>query len=157
MRLNLGCGDDIRVGYINIDCKSLNVSGEFFRQGDMESLDWLTENDTVDEILAIDCLEYLTNIDSVKKAIANWFAKLKIGGKITILIPDCYVVAQSFVQGQIDLGEFTKIILGADQEHDRRNVIIDSDTILRILSELGLVITTKRYEGIAMYIEVQKC
>lgn len=156
MKLNLGCGADIRSGYINIDIiPQNNMSQDRYRQGDIGSLDWLTEDKTVDEIIALDCLEYLpTNI--VKQALTNWAQKLSTGGTLKILVPDCHAVAKAFVQGQFNLQEYSQIIFGTQEGNDNRLTVIDTVTLLSILKEIGLTISLKRYEGIAIYVEATK-
>lgn len=156
MKLNLGCGNDIRAGYLNIDKIPTNqIPPEVYKQGDIGSLDWLTEDNTVDEILAIDCLEYLP-IDVMKLALANWAKKLSVGGTLKVLVPDCHAVAKAFYQGQFNLPEYSQMIFGTQKDNDNRLSVIDATTLLDTLKEVGLTISTKRYEGIAIYVEAIK-
>lgn len=153
MKLNLGCDNDIRSGYINIDRVSQgNVPADVYRQGDIKSLDWLTEDDTIDEIVASDCLAYLPS-NTVEQAIINWAQKLIVGGVLKIMTPDCYVVAKSFVQGQFDFDEYSVITFGSGKQNDNRLSAIDVITLSKILTKAGLKITLKRYEGISIYVE----
>lgn len=156
MKLNLGCGNDIRTGYMNIDrIPQGQVPPDVYKQGDIRSLDWLTENDTVSEILAMDCLEYLPE-NVVRSAIANWVQKLSSGGTLKILVPDCHAVAKSFFQGQFNLNEYSQILFGTQEDNDNRLSVIDATTLFGILLENGLTILLKRYEGIAIYVEAIK-
>lgn len=156
MKINLGCGNDIRPGYVNIDRMPRGKESEdIYRQGDISSLDWLTEDSTIDEILAIDCLVYLP-INTIKQTLANWAQKLSTGGTLKILVPDCHLIAKSFVQGQFNLQEYSQIIFGTQKENDNRLSIIDAVTLLDILKEIGLTISLKRYEGVAIYVEATK-
>jgi len=156
MRLNLGCGNDIRSGYINVDrLPPGQVPPEMYRQGDIQSLDWLTEDDTVDEIVALDCIEYLP-ANVIKHAVTNWSQKLITGGTMKILMPDCHAIAKAFVQGQFNLSEFSQMIFGTPEANDSRLSAIDALTLLGILQDIGLTVTTKRYEGVALYVEVIK-
>lgn len=150
MKLNLGCGQDVRSGFVNID--RLPMKAEHCKQGDIQSLDWLVEDSTVDEILAIDCLEYLAAKD-IKLAIENWANKLSTGGVMKILVPDGHLVAKSFYQGQLSLQEYQTIIFGTQENNDNRLSTIDAATLLGILKDCGLTISLKRYEGIAIYVE----
>lgn len=153
MKLNLKCGNDVRSGYINIDCISQNkISSDIYRQGNIESLDWLTEDNTSEEILASDCLAYLPS-NIVEQAIINWAQKLIVGGVLKIITPDCYVVAKSFVQGQFDFKEYSVMTFGAGEQNDNRLSAIDAITLFEILIKSGLKITLKRYEGISIYVE----
>lgn len=156
MRLNLGCGKDIRSGYLNIDkMPQSQIQSDEYTQGDIQCLDWLTEDDTVEEILVIDCIEYLPN-DVIKAALTNWANKLSSGGTIKILVPDCYSVAKAFVQGQFNLQEYFQVTFGTQKNNDNRLSLLDTATLLSILEEIGLSISLKRYEGVAIYVEAVK-
>jgi len=157
MRLNLGCGNDVRSGCINVDRLPPNqISPDIYKQGDIQSLDWLTEDNTVEEIVALDCLEYLP-INAVKSALTNWAQKLSSDGILKILVPDCYAVTQAFAQGQLSLLEYLQITFGTQDANDNRLSAIDTTTLLGMLREIGLTIILKRYEGIAIYVEATKC
>ena len=153
MKLNLGCGDDLRSGYINVDI--FPSSNECYRQGDMTSLDWLTEDGVVDEIIALDCIEYLP-INEIQSTITNWIKKLVSGGVLKILVPDCYATAKAFYQGQLSLQEYSQITFGTQTGTDKRLSMIDTTTMISLLEEAGMTISTKRYEGIAIYVEAVK-
>lgn len=156
MKLNLGCGQDVRTGYINIDLKPPGgMPPELYRQGDIRTLDWIAEDNTVEEIIALDCLEYLP-INAIKPALMNWAQKLSPGGILKILVPDCYAIAKAFAQGQFDLQEYSKITFGTQEEMDNRLSMIDINTLLDILREAGLEIGLERYEGVAIYVEIVK-
>lgn len=153
MKLNLGCGKDNRSGFVNVD--RLPGKSDNYKQGDIRSLDWLVEDSTVEEILAIDCLEYLP-ANTIKTTVENWVSKLSVGGVIKILVPDCHLVAKSFQQGQLNLQEFQTIMFGTQEHNDNRLSTIDAATILGMLRDCGLTISLKRYEGIAIYLEAVK-
>jgi len=156
MRINLGCGNDMRIGFVNVDKLPMNGPPELCRQGDIKSIDWLAEDGTVEEIIAIDCLEYLP-LNSVQPAITNWASKLATNGVLKILVPDCFAIAKAFSQGQFSLGEFCQMLFGTQQQNDARLSAIDLDTLVKILGEAGLVVSVKRYEGVAVYVEATKC
>jgi len=156
MRLNLGCGNDIRSGYVNIDrLPPGQIPPDLYRQGDIQTLDWLTEDNTVEEIIALDCIEYLPT-NAVQPALANWAQKLAAGGTLKILMPDCHAIAKAFAQGQFNLQEFSQMVLGTQEAGDSRLSIMDAATLLDVLQEVGLTISVKRYEGVAIYVEAVK-
>lgn len=131
------------------------ASQELYRQGDIKSLDWLTEDNTVEEILALDCLEYLP-AKVVELALTNWTQKLVSGGVLKILVPDCHMVTQAFYQGQFNLREYSQIIFGTQEGNDNRLSVIDAVTLFNILQKAGLTILLKRYEGVTIYAEATK-
>lgn len=156
MKFNLGCGDDIRSGYINIDkVHGAQIPEDLYRQGDITSLDWLAEDGSVDEIIALDCLEYLP-VAKIHGALNNWANKLSKDGTLKILVPDCFAVSQAFVQGQFDLREYLQIIFGTQDNGDNRMSAIDTFSLVKCLEDASLTITVKRYEGVAIYVEATK-
>ena len=156
MKVNLGCGNDMRSGYINVDkMPQGKMPPDTYRQGDIGSIDWLVEDDSVEEIVALDCLEYLT-VTVMRNALLNWAQKLTQGGVLKILVPDCHAVAKAFALGQFDLSEYSTIMFGTQSNGDDRNSIIDTNTLLDILTGAGLTISLKRYDGVAVYVEATK-
>ncbi len=55
MKLNLGCGDDIREGYTNVDFRQTHPS---VLQVDLSKFPWPFADNSVDEILMLDFLEH---------------------------------------------------------------------------------------------------
>lgn len=81
LRLNLGCGSDIREGYQNIDIRSLpNISVVV----DINRLPY--RDNSVDEILALDVLEHAPRTETVN-VLKEWAGRLKIGGLLIIQMP----------------------------------------------------------------------
>lgn len=152
-RLNLGCGNDIRSGFVNVD--RLQSKAANYKQGDIQSLDWLAEDSTIDEIVAIDCLEYIKS-RNINTTVENWAKKLSPGGVMKILVPDCHLVAKSFFQGQLGLQEYQTIMFGTQENNDERLSLIDSNTLLEMLRGFGLTVSLKRYDGVAFYVEAVK-
>lgn len=156
MKLNLGCGKDIRSGFVNIDrIPQGKTPTDVYRQGDIQSLDWITEENTVDEIIAIDCIEYLPK-NAIEPTIINWISKLTNNGIIKILVPDCHAIARAFSQGQFDLKEYAQMLFGNQDGNDDRLSVIDASTLLNIIIAAGLTITLKRYDGVAFYVEATR-
>jgi len=91
-KLNLGCGEDIREGYINADIRKLKGVDV---QVDMEKpLPW--PNDYFDEVLMKDSLEHVS-WRKVKELIKEVHRILKKGGKLFIQTPDLEVIAQQII------------------------------------------------------------
>ena len=80
LKLNLGCGEDIREGYINID-KYIKVC----KQVDLNNIPylWIKDN-SIDEILALNILEHLNNPYDI---LMEWYRICKHGSKIIITVP----------------------------------------------------------------------
>lgn len=91
-RLNLGCGNDLRRGWINVDrwppddwAKHSSISEYAFKQVVLSPLDlWPWPDDSVDEILAKDFFEHLPDIIN---AMNQCWRMLKAGGTLTLIVP----------------------------------------------------------------------
>jgi len=91
IRLNLGCWDDIREGYINIDLYS-ESSGVV--KMDIENLQY--ENDYADEILSYHVIEHF-DFQQASRVLAEWYRVLKQGGRLHLETPDCLASFQAFI------------------------------------------------------------
>jgi len=99
MRLNLGCGKDIRKDYINIDATAhTGVTVQ-----DIRKLDY--ENESVDEILLNQVLEHFNNKD-LRPSLKEWNRVLKKGGKIVITVPNAIGTVKSFLNGTLNTSGF---------------------------------------------------
>lgn len=81
MNLNLGCADDIRAGYVNVDLfpyEGIDIIE------DLSAPDWIWSTSTIDEILAFDIIEHLPNkINTMNEC----WRILKPGGVLNIVVP----------------------------------------------------------------------
>jgi predicted SAM-dependent methyltransferase len=78
MKLNLGCGPDIKDGYINIDTCALDSRVVV---QDVRNLNF--NDESIDEIFAKDIIEHMS-IDDFKISIKNWSKICKSGAKLFI-------------------------------------------------------------------------
>lgn len=84
MKLNLGCGRDIRQGYVNIDLHpGLGVD----EVADLSKFPWFWNDESVDEILMLDFLEHFP-YNQTDKILSEAWRILKMGGELTIQVPD---------------------------------------------------------------------
>lgn len=94
MKLNLGCGNDLRKDYLNVDTEDtfqyLDIHGaQWDNQYQISTrpifpLDWVPFN-SVESILALDVLEHF---EEPREVLDDWLTKLKVGGSIIICCPD---------------------------------------------------------------------
>ena len=110
LRLNLGCSDDHKPGYVNVDCvpPADQVVDLCLR--------WPWEDSTVNEIYAKDCFEHLEDFFGSERGHRNaltgnkgkiWVMNeshrvLKPGGVLEFLVP-----AVHLKDGRVNLGAFT--------------------------------------------------
>lgn len=89
MKLNLGCGPDIREGYTNLDVR--DIDGALRRDvSDPESMSCFRG---CSYILALDVLEHFPQVEA-EKALAMWVDLLNPGGTIEVQCPDVIHAAQ---------------------------------------------------------------
>jgi hypothetical protein len=88
-RLNLGCGFDLRPGYLNVDLKDFHSPDLV---ADIRELTMLPPGH-YREILAIDCLEHLPRTDT-DRALAEWRRLLAPGGRLYLQVPDLAGIAR---------------------------------------------------------------
>jgi len=81
IKLNLGCGDDLRDGYINVDLYNNNAE----IQMDVRQLFY--DDNSVDEIFSSHVLEHFSKHETIPILI-EWNRVLKPGGKLIMDLPD---------------------------------------------------------------------
>jgi SAM-dependent methyltransferase len=81
MNLHLGCGDDHREGYRNIDCRDTPAADEVV---DLDTTPWPWSDDTAEQIVAEHVFEHL---DSVEAALRECARVLRPGGLLRVTWP----------------------------------------------------------------------
>lgn len=95
VRLNLGCGDKILEGHINVDYVSERKGGHVDVQCDLRALSF-PENHA-DEILAVHVIEHFYYWEA-KEILEHWNNKLKPGGKIILECPNILEAARQLLK-----------------------------------------------------------
>ncbi len=91
-KLNLGCGFDIRSGYLNIDFQDFHHPDLV---ADIRKLDMLP-SEFYEEIIAQDCLEHFPRCDT-EPALAEWSRLLKSGGILKLRVPNLIGLLELFL------------------------------------------------------------
>jgi len=95
VKLNLGCWNDIKEGYLNIDLYSEKAD---LRVDITKPLPF--SNETVDEIFASHVVQYFTN-DEWLRSLKDWYRVLKFGGILYVQVPDLIKSMHQFL-GETD-------------------------------------------------------
>lgn len=147
IKLNVGCGPDIKPvgkGWVNIDG---NQNEGVNLVIDLANQELPFPPNTVDHILAQNIIEHISR-HKQKKFVTNLYDKLKIGGTITIEMPNLCAIARRYLSIVIDGDEDTLtteqaagFLFGA-QEDDFgcHRWIYDEDSLRKLLEEIGFVI-----------------
>ena len=81
LKLNLGCGEQYREGYVNCDVLPQVKADRYF---DLDCFPYPLESDSADEILMDNVLEHLEDIPRV---MAELHRVLKPGGRLKLIVP----------------------------------------------------------------------
>lgn len=143
IKLNLGCGKDIREGYDNIDIFSQNPK---VIKGDVTNLSNYQDN-SVDEVLALDIIEHFPGV-KVLSVLKEWCRVLKPGGLLIIRTPDIEVIFDHFYpkakNGQITWKRLSDIINGSQTTpYQFHHVTLSYSWLNQMLEECGIVATQK--------------
>jgi SAM-dependent methyltransferase len=90
MKLNLGCGDKILEGYLNIDLKNPKAD----KICDATNLSFI-ENNSIDEVLAIAVLEHISPYKCTE-TLKEWHRVLKLNGRLIVEVPDILEICKHF-------------------------------------------------------------
>lgn len=122
-------------GYINFPLDSLNL--------DVDAASCRV-------IFAPHVLNYVP-FDKFNDVIHHYVSKLRHGGVITLGGTDLTELNKAYLIRVIDLGYFNKLIYGSSVAG-----IYTLDIIADKLSELGLIISKKRLDGVEMLVEAKR-
>jgi glycosyltransferase involved in cell wall biosynthesis/GT2 family glycosyltransferase/SAM-dependent methyltransferase len=131
--LNIGCGADVRSGYVNIDLFS---SDPRVVNMDIRKLD--LQDGCADGILASDVLEHLSHRE-IQDVLREWARILKPGGQIEIRCPSLRLQAEAYLKGiwNADIASYM-IFGGQTNPGDYHCTAFDKDSIGRHLQSAGL-------------------
>ncbi len=95
IRLNLGCGDKILAGYINVDIAPSRKGQRPDVISDLRKLDF--EDDYADEILSVHVIEHFYHWE-VRALLGEWLRVLKPSGKLILECPNLLSAARSLIE-----------------------------------------------------------
>ena len=95
VKLNLGCGDKILPGYINVDVASERAGNKPDVICDVRKLDKFADN-YADEIMAVHVVEHFWRWEVVD-VIKEWFRVLKPGGLLILECPNLVSACEEFL------------------------------------------------------------
>lgn len=84
MKLNLGCGRDIRRGYVNVDQRRLAGVDQV---ADLGNMPWPFDTESADEVLMLDFLEHFP-YQKTSVILIECHRILRPGGQLLIQVPD---------------------------------------------------------------------
>lgn len=131
--LNLGCGKDVREGFVNIDLFSDDPRVVFM---DIRKLDF--PDNSADLILASDILEHFSHRE-VQDIFAEWVRVLKPGGEIIVRSPSLRLQANAYLRGDWDAFVASYMIYGGQTNPgDYHCIGFDRNSIEKLFSLNGI-------------------
>ena len=94
LKLNLGCGNDIKEGYVNVDFRATHPSVKIC---DLSKRPWPFASSSIDEILMLDFLEHFPVADT-DVILKECYRIMKLNSIIEIQVPDFDHVARAILQ-----------------------------------------------------------
>ena len=158
MKLNLGCGKDIRNGYLNLDIVPVEgADPNLFRQHDITNLDDIAEDDSVEEMLMFNILQVFSH-KYVLGILNHWISKLQPGGVLKIVVPDVHEQALSLTSGQVDIQHYMLSTYGTHaNDYDYVKTGFDLTLLVDLLvNKLKLNILNKHCANTKIIVEAEK-
>ncbi len=127
MRLNLGCGDDIKDGYVNVDFRPVHPGVVV---ADLASFPWQWKDETVDEVLMYDFLEHFPYRSTMPMLNEVWRI-LKMGASVEIQVPDFEQCARAILKLSPYICNVCEKVVGPFQERDCLNCKTNLDEVAK--------------------------
>lgn len=152
MKLNLGCGDDVKAGYINIDIRKTKPNVLML---DLEKdLLKIFPDGSVEEIIAKDVIEHVS-WRRVEDLLRDIHRVLKSNGKVYIQVPDLEAIARNVILNPNfkygELSGFKAISYwlygGQDYEYNFHKSGFTISTLRGILEQIGFIVEVIRNDG----------
>jgi hypothetical protein len=154
MKLNLGCGNDIRDGYINVDYFIKN--NPLVVQKDFRDLSWIDSKQPIDEILAIDIIQYVRYTD-ISNVLAGWISKIEKGGSLYISAPDYDLIANMIKYNRLNIDTINNLLFGPPNPNNIYNYsVYNLYNITELLKNLGCSILESGYSGGSFFVSATK-
>jgi hypothetical protein len=152
LKLNLGCGDDVKAGYINIDIRKTKPNVLML---DLEKdLLKIFPDGSVEEIIAKDVIEHVS-WRRVEDLLRDIHRVLKSNGKVYIQVPDLEAIARNVILNPNfkygELSGFKAISYwlygGQDYEYNFHKSGFTISTLRGILEQIGFIVEVIRNDG----------
>lgn len=150
MKINLGCGTDIKDGYLNIDLHNKDPRVKIANVLDLNFI----ESNSVEVVHAQDVLEHFCMTDA-KKALVEWARVLKPGGTIYIQTINIDKQLEAYSSGVWSNEDFCFMVFaginwqgGPVQDADYHKCAPSYDVIRKVLSENNVLIKKVEYDEI---------
>lgn len=136
-RVNLGCGDNLMPGYLNLDLKfghAIYPLHEMYLDREGRQVELVAGG--LEEIRASHVLEHFSH-RTTRAVLADWVAHLRPGGLLRIAVPDFGRIARAYAGGEaLPVAAF--VLGGQKDEHDYHQALFDEPQLRGLLEEAGI-------------------
>ncbi len=152
MKVNLLLEGQPETGYLNL-CPYTESNTDTFQKGEVTKLDYLIDDGEVEELKAIDILEYYPgNMSEI--ILTNWIKKLKHGGKLVLGTVDLVEVAKGVANYELDIDQANLFFHGEQKRSwDFRLSSFTMNQIVHYLESKDLKVIKKRVNNYRCIIE----
>lgn len=158
MKLKLTIGQySPLAGFVNIDPfpaqKPEQAFSEDIKVGDVFNLDSLVKDGQAEEIIADQILS-LVPAPKIKDQIQHWVNKLKIGGKLTLNVPDVFQICKNFGNEQLNIEAINGLLYGdGSNPFTMKKSAVDLNIIKQLFSIVGLNLGRVRYNNFVLMVD----
>ena len=152
MRWNLGCGTDVKDGYVNVDLKE----GTGIEKKDIVRFMKSQPDETTDEIMLYDIiehfphgikvngttedLEYQPKFVTSLKLLEMAFEKLRPGGELRIRVPDIMWIMEKCISGEFNWDRMVWTVFGEQNEPiDSHQTAWTEEKLNEVLNDIGYI------------------
>jgi len=150
IKLNVGSGEDVRFGYINIDIRPVVGTNIIL---DLEKQDLPFEDNIVSEIVAQDVVEHV-EYDRVEYLIKEFYRVLKPSGRLYIRVPDLEQIVSLYRDDYRMLSYY--IFGGKRHEYDIHKTGFTKVAFSKLLTSVGFKIVRIWNDHTNMIVELIK-
>lgn len=110
-RMNVGCGRDLKPGWLNVDARPLEPDSDSFLCCELLLINRYIEDSSVEELLAQDILEHFSwrHLDTLLQRLVVTLAP---GGTLTVQSPDFDSIIDAYRSGELSHSAAQRLIYG---------------------------------------------
>ena len=151
VRISVGQREKLN-GYINVD----PISKFDDLAVDIRNIDSVASDAECTELICEDVIDFLHREETFE-VLTGWSKKIRHKGEIVVTSVDAYQVCRSFLEKDIDIEQFNKIVHGTFQSPwDVRLSHTTLEELSEFFTSLGLIVTKKKISGIRIIIEATR-
>lgn len=133
IRLNLGSGNKIIEGYVNVDARDLPAVDIVAQLSDLPF-----KEGTIDEILSEHVIEHFTNAQLQNELFPYWKRLLKPNGVLRVIFPDFDAMLLDYQSGEISFSQLAQVVMGGqDYLLDYHYSLLTPERVMEMLEKAG--------------------